>query len=76
MNARDERDEAELPLWKRMEERGMTREGGWKRQCPACEAEHLPRTDPVVIMVAVHGERCMVGRQERSGDWQTTRVGR
>jgi NAD+ diphosphatase len=42
-----------------------TREGGWKRQCPACEAEHFPRTDPVVIMLAVHGERCMVGRQER-----------
>ena len=42
-----------------------TREGGWKRQCPSCEAEHFPRTDPVVIMLAVHGERCMVGRQER-----------
>jgi NAD+ diphosphatase len=41
------------------------REGGWKRQCPSCEAEHFPRTDPVVIMLAVHGERCMVGRQER-----------
>ncbi|MBL8773525.1 MAG: NAD(+) diphosphatase [Phenylobacterium sp.] len=40
------------------------REGGWKRQCPACEAEHFPRTDPVVIMLAVHGDRCMVGRQE------------
>jgi NAD+ diphosphatase len=38
-------------------------EGGWKRQCPACKAEHFPRTDPVVIMLAVHGERCMVGRQ-------------
>jgi NAD+ diphosphatase len=41
------------------------REGGWKRQCPACEAEHFPRTDPVVIMLAYHGERCMLGRQER-----------
>ena len=41
------------------------REGGWKRQCPSCEAEHFPRTDPVVIMLAVHGDRCMVGRQER-----------
>ena len=39
-------------------------DGGWKRQCPSCKAEHFPRTDPVVIMLAVHGERCMVGRQE------------
>jgi len=40
------------------------KDGGWKRQCPACEAEHFPRTDPVVIMLAYHGERCMLGRQE------------
>jgi len=40
------------------------KEGGWKRQCPSCEAEHFPRTDPVVIMLAYHGERCMLGRQE------------
>jgi NAD+ diphosphatase len=39
-------------------------DGGWKRVCPACKAEHFPRTDPVVIMLAVHGERCMLGRQE------------
>ena len=39
-------------------------DGGWKRKCPACEVEHFPRTDPVVIMLAVHGENCMVGRQE------------
>ena len=39
-------------------------EGGWKRECPACGAEHFPRTDPVVIMLAVHGNRCMLGRQE------------
>ena len=39
-------------------------EGGWKRVCPACNVEHFPRTDPVVIMLAVHGDRCMLGRQE------------
>ncbi len=39
-------------------------DGGWKRQCPSCEAEHFPRTDPVVIMLPFHGERCMLGRQE------------
>ena len=41
-----------------------TKDGGWKRQCPACEVEHFPRTDPVVIMLAYHGDRCMLGRQE------------
>lgn len=40
------------------------KDGGWKRQCPSCEAEHFPRTDPVVIMLPAHGERCMLGRQE------------
>ena len=39
-------------------------DGGWKRRCPACEAEHFPRTDPVVIMLPYHGERCMLGRQD------------
>jgi NAD+ diphosphatase len=38
-------------------------DGGWKRVCPACNAEHFPRTDPVVIMLPVRGERCLVGRQ-------------
>lgn len=35
---------------------------GYKRRCPACEAEHFPRTDPVVIMLVVRGERCLLGR--------------
>ncbi|WP_406856200.1 NAD(+) diphosphatase [Alsobacter sp. KACC 23698] len=38
---------------------------GWKRECPACEAQHFPRTDPVVIMLAVRGDRCVLGRQAR-----------
>ncbi len=38
-------------------------DGGWKRVCPSCETQHFPRTDPVVIMLAVKGERCLVGRQ-------------
>ena len=46
-------------------QRSEAMDGGWKRKCPACEAEHFPRTDPVVIMLAVHGERCMLGRQDR-----------
>jgi NAD+ diphosphatase len=38
---------------------------GWKRQCPACRASHFPRTDPVVIMLAVRGERALLGRNRR-----------
>ena len=45
-------------------ELSQAREGGWKRQCTSCNAEHFPRTDPVVIMLAYHGDRCMLGRQE------------
>jgi NAD+ diphosphatase len=40
-------------------------EGGWKRVCPACQVQHFPRTDPVVIMLAVKGERCLLGRSGR-----------
>jgi NAD+ diphosphatase len=37
--------------------------GGWSRKCPACGAEHYPRVDPVVIMIAEHGGRLLLGRQ-------------
>jgi NAD+ diphosphatase len=40
-------------------------EAGWRRDCPACGAQHFPRTDPVVIMLVVDGERCLLGRQAR-----------
>ena len=36
---------------------------GWARKCPNCSAEHFPRTDPVVIMLAEHDSRVLVGRQ-------------
>jgi NAD+ diphosphatase len=38
-------------------------EAGWKRECPACKAEHFPRVDPVVIMTPVFGDKCLLGRQ-------------
>lgn len=38
------------------------RAGGYKRHCPACAAEHFPRTDPVAIMLAVTRDRCILGR--------------
>jgi NAD+ diphosphatase len=40
-------------------------DGGWRRDCPNCNAQHFPRTDPVVIMLAIDGERCLLGRQGR-----------
>ena len=36
---------------------------GWGRKCGACRAEHYPRVDPVVIMLAEHEDRVLLGRQ-------------
>ena len=36
---------------------------GWARRCGGCAAEHFPRTDPVVIMIAEHDGRALLGRQ-------------
>ena len=38
---------------------------GWRRDCQACGAQHFPRVDPVVIMLAIDGDRCLLGRQPR-----------
>src|SRR5437763_1423091 len=40
-------------------------QAGWKRECPSCKVEHFPRTDPVVIMLAIDGDRCLMGRAGR-----------
>ena len=37
--------------------------GGWSRRCSGCGAEHFPRSDPVVIMLAEHDGRLLLGRQ-------------
>ena len=37
--------------------------GGWSRICGACQSEHYPRVDPVVIMLAEHDGRLLLGRQ-------------
>jgi NAD+ diphosphatase len=37
-------------------------QGGWQRSCPACGAQHFPRTDPVVIMLVTHGNSVLLGR--------------
>src|SRR5229473_277413 len=51
--------------------RTAMKEGGWKRDCPSCKAEHFPRTDPVVIMLVASGDKCLLGRQKQfpAGMW-------
>ena len=38
--------------------------GGHVRTCTndACKTEHFPRTDPAVIMLVHHGDKCLLGR--------------
>ncbi len=36
---------------------------GWGRSCPNCGAEHFPRVEPVVIMLAERGDMALLGRQ-------------
>jgi NAD+ diphosphatase len=39
-------------------------DGGYRRHCPSCKMDHFPRTDPVVIMVAIRDGACLLGRQK------------
>jgi NAD+ diphosphatase len=45
--------------------RSNVAKAGWGRQCPDCSAEHFPRVDPVVIMLAEYEGKALVGRQPR-----------
>jgi NAD+ diphosphatase len=36
---------------------------GWGRRCTGCGLDHFPRVDPVVIMLAEHDGRVLLGRQ-------------
>jgi NAD+ diphosphatase len=40
-------------------------QAGWRRDCPSCKTEHFPRTDPVVIMLPIEKQRCVLGRSPR-----------
>ena len=42
-------------------------DAGHARQCVSevCGDQHFPRTDPVVIMLVVSGQRCLLGRSAR-----------
>lgn len=36
--------------------------GGYRRDCPSCDGRLFPRTDPVVIMLTVKDDKCLMGR--------------
>ncbi|MFT3971981.1 MAG: NAD(+) diphosphatase [Amaricoccus sp.] len=42
--------------------RSEVADAGWRRVCPACGAQHFPRTDPVVIMLILSGNSVLLGR--------------
>lgn len=44
----------------------VSAQAGHLRVCtnPDCKTQHFPRTDPAVIMLVSHGERCLLGRQK------------
>ncbi len=37
-------------------------DGGTKRTCTSCKADHFPRTDPVAIVLVQHEDHCLLGR--------------
>jgi NAD+ diphosphatase len=41
------------------------KDGGWRRKCVACGKEIFPRTDPVVIMLVTHGDKCLISHEPR-----------
>jgi NAD+ diphosphatase len=40
-------------------------QGGHARRCPRCGRETFPRTDPAVIVLVTHGDRCLLARSPR-----------
>lgn len=43
--------------------RNAVSHAGWRFDCPSCGRQHFPRTDPVVIMLVLDGDRVLLGRQ-------------
>ena len=41
---------------------------GWQRHCAGCGRSHFPRTDPVVIMLVVSGNKLLLGRSPQWPD--------
>ncbi len=48
-------------------EKSVMAEAGYRRDCPSCEGQHFPRTDPCVIMLITDkdGEKALLGRPAR-----------
>ena len=38
-------------------------DGGHVRLCGGCGERHFPRTDPAIMALVIHGDRCLVARQ-------------
>ncbi len=50
--------------------------GGYRRECPNCGFNSFPRTDPVVIMLAVCEDKCLLGRSPHFPEgWYSTLAG-
>ncbi|WP_346907015.1 NAD(+) diphosphatase [uncultured Roseibium sp.] len=47
-------------------------EAGYRRDCPSCEGQHFPRTDPCVIMLITDGDRALLGRPSRLAEGMFT----
>lgn len=45
--------------------RTVARHAGWQRQCWACGTIYFPRSDPAVIMLVTHGQRCLLAHHRR-----------
>jgi NAD+ diphosphatase len=43
----------------------IMKKAGWQRDCMECASPNFPRTDPVVIMLVTHEDKCLLGRQAR-----------
>ena len=50
-----------------------TVDAGHRKHCPACQADHFPRTDPAIIVLVTHGERALLARNHKypPGRWST-----
>ncbi|MDE2133134.1 MAG: NAD(+) diphosphatase [Alphaproteobacteria bacterium] len=53
----------------------VSAEAGYKRVCPSCQSEHFPRVDPAVIMLATHGDACLLGRNRKWVDFFSALAG-
>ncbi len=50
--------------------------GGYRRDCPSCDSKIFPRTDPVVIMLALKDDKCLLGRSPHFPEgWFSTLAG-